>query len=177
MLGIDVKVNVRDYGAITREAVYALSKEIRTQARQDILGSGFPRSWAMGTTTRVRKAGDGYILDVNQRPSFARVFEYGGTSEGEPLLWMGITSDTKNVSASNYPGKLVRPGLSRAGFKLGPIRLGRSSSRPRKVLIDARTRKVKYVGIERVTIRPVWSIRDIAVAACNKFLELMQEQK
>ena len=175
---IDISVNVRNWEDVTRDAVRDLASLIRAKARADIAGSGhFPRKWIMGLTTGVRKSGNGYVLNVYQRPSFGRVFEYGGSSEGEPLLWFGVASDTRGISASKYPGKLIRPGANRGGFRVIGFRVGGGGSRPRNILIDPRTRQVKYIGVERVVNPQRWNIRDIAVAEAEHFLERLEEQQ
>src|SRR5215831_15305432 len=82
-LQIDTKVNIKEFGPITRYAVGATSRAIRDRARVDIAqGGNFGRNWQMGLKTRVDRIRDrsGYVISVTQWPNIAPVFQRGATS-------------------------------------------------------------------------------------------------
>lgn len=154
---VDVRVNVADFGPIVRDAVKEVEKNIRERSRQDIAGSGIsrPGKFVKGLRTQTRKLGTGYVIQVTLRPSYAKIWEYGGTSTGKPLLWIPLPPNRTKLR--NWAGKLNHPRGSR-------------------VLLGGSGRKqVKFVGVTSVTNRQRFHLRQIAVEEANKFLQQMQQ--
>ena len=155
---VEVRWNVPQYDPIVREAVNEVAKDIRDRARMDIPRAGhFGSRFITGLRTHVNKVEGGYKFEVATRPAFAKVFEYGGTSVGHPLLWIPVAPDSKRIRAKVYPrlyAKLYRP-------------------RGKNVLISTKDKKVKYVGVRSTTNRPRFHIRQIAIEEANKYAEKM----
>lgn len=154
---VDVKVNVRDYGEILRSTVTKLATKIRQRSRQDIARTGMGDRFVRGLTTKVNKVEGGYRLAVNQSPGFMKVFEYGGVSVGKPMLWFGITPDSRGIRARNYQGKLFRP-------------------KGKNVLVSSKDHRIIYVGVTSINHRQRFHLRAIAEEEANNFLDDMQEE-
>ena len=156
-LQVDTKVNIKEFGPITRYAVGATARAIRDRGRLDIAQAGhFGRRFQMGLQTRVDRiqGGSGYIISVQQKPNFMKVFQHGGTSVGKPMLW--IPADlTVRVRARNFKGPLFRP-------------------KGKNVLMGA-DRKVKYIGISSVVNRKRMHIEQIAMEEAKNFTRYIGE--
>jgi hypothetical protein len=149
---VEVKVGVRDYLPITAMAVVALNRQIRVRGNANISGAGSDFAKKFGCRTQTQKRGPGYRVRVYIKPGYGKVFEFGSTSVGKPMLWIGI-GNAKHVRAKTYRKqghKLFRPGLSR-------------------VLIDRKDGQIKYVGIKSVSVTPRLSIRKIVAEEARKF--------
>ena len=84
---VTVDWRVKDTGPIFREAVNQTAKIIRDRSRQDVAGGlHHADRFVRGTNTKVEKVEGGYAIDVIQKPSFAKVWETGGTSRGKPFV-------------------------------------------------------------------------------------------
>jgi hypothetical protein len=151
---IDVNVNMRDWPQATRAGVSLTQREIRNRTREQIRSTGMSRA-ARGLNTKVTKVAGGWMLQVLQSPSFLKVFEYGGTSVGKPLLWIPVEPALRGVRARTLTN-LFRPG---------------GKNNRRNVLISKTDGKVKYVGVRSITNRPRFRIREIAKQEAAKFLE------
>jgi hypothetical protein len=162
---IDVNVNVKEFGPIVRESVKAMAKNIRTKGRQDIARGGrFGNRFTRGLATGIRAVEGGYRVRVTLKPSFMKVFEYGGVSVGKPLLWIAPRGTPAYGIRAAAWGNLIRPRTK--GF----LGLGR---RYRDVLIDKRTGAVRYVGVRYIRNVQRFHIRDISYAEAENFLRTM----
>lgn len=155
---IDVSIKMRDWPEVTRAGVQITARDVRMRSRENLRGVGFSR-FAKGTNTKMSKIEGGYMVQVFQTPTWMKVFEYGGTSVGRPLLWIPVDPTLKGVRARTVSG-LYRPGSKR-------------NKRP--VLVSKRDGKVKYIGISAVTNRPRLKIRDIAKREAEAFVQRLVE--
>lgn len=162
MFEISVTMNIKDLGKLADQAARQTAREIRTAGREQIGASGrFSSSWVRGLTATVRHQGGGLMIKVLQKPNYAKIFEYGGTSVGRPLLWIPAPGqlDAHGVRASQYPGKLFRP----KGRNVLVLRQ-RGSNR----------NMVKYIGIPQVTIRPRWNLRAMATQKAQQLVDRLK---
>lgn len=132
-------------------AYRACAKLIDSRGKTDIARSGkFGARWQEGlkvlTLPRQGFSIENQII-IGHDQIGARLFEYGGTVRGKPLLWIPLSfSNAKGRKAREYPGGLFR--VNRRGKS--PLLLSRIDKKP------------KYVGKRQVTIRQRWHIRDIS---------------
>jgi hypothetical protein len=154
VLQIDVKWNVADFGELTREAVAATAKSIINKGREDMLRGGKFGRFQKGLTSRTTKIQAGYQIRIFQKPGFLKGFEYGMSSQGKPLLWIPVPGleSIHGMKAKKFPGKLIRP-------------------RGKNVLIGARDRKVRYIGVRNVTNRRRTHIKEIAFDEAEKLTQ------
>lgn len=132
----------------------ATARLIKDRGGQDIARAGkFGTRWQDGLTVRTDPA-SGFqirneIVIAHTEPG-ARNFEFGGTVQGKPLLWIPLSfSDAKGKRAADYPG-----GLFRVDRKSGP-----------PLLLAIRDRQPKYVGKASVRIPQKFHLRDVAAGA------------
>ena len=141
---------------MARRAVMETARDIRQQGRGQVRAT----SRKFTVTTKVSRERGGFRIAVNLIPHFGKVFEYGGVSRGQPLLWFGVAFDSKGIPASRYPGRLVRLTSRKNG---------------RQVLINARSRQIKYISVEQVNFRPQWNIRKIALHEAERLVQRLKE--
>lgn len=162
---VEVRWNVKQFGPVIREAVAATSKTIQERARKDVAaGVRHPGRFVKGTTTKVARVRGGYAIQLFLRPTFAKVWEYGGTSVGKPLLWLPAPGN--KVKLRNFGGKLIKRGrvlvtASRTVAIRGMAGTGQKAG------------QVKYIGVASVTHRRRFHLREIAMDEANKFVQKM----
>ena len=129
--------------------------EIEKEGAADIAQAGnFGSRWTDGLHVDVTEGGGNVRLAVTMSIPYWRVFEYGATIHGKPMLWIPL-------SFANVP-----PGTSARDF--GPLfRVDRKSGGA-PLLLSAADRQPKYFGKESVTIPRKFHLRDIARRAANK---------
>ena len=88
------------------------------------------------------------ILAVYHRVPFARIFEYGGTIKGRPLLWIPLPWNPNKVRARDFPGKLFR--VDRAGKN--PLLMTSTGSGKASAM---------YVGVKQVRLKRRFHLRPI----------------
>lgn len=142
--------NFKASGALVRYAVVQTSRAIRDRGRQDLARAGRMAKYRNGFNTRFRAVPGGYVIDGFLRPSFLKVFEFGGTSVGKPTLWIPIPP--LRIKLRNYGGKIIRP---RGSF----------------VILRASDRKPLYVGVSSITNRQRLHLRQIAYEEAAKFVD------
>ena len=153
---VETRVNVREFGAVTRSAVSLVARHFRDRGRKDIAAAGhFPSSYINGLTTRVMKVDAGWMMQARIWPSFMKMYEYGGTSVGKPLLWLPVPP--LKVKLRKFAGRLIHPGLKS------------------RALLRAADRKLMYVGISSVSNRQRLHLRKIALEEAAKFRDYMME--
>ncbi len=116
----------------SRGAAQDTVKFVETKARADIAKAGkFSARWKL--TGKISEGG-GNIRVAFSMPDAPpmkhwRVFQYGATIRGKPMLWIPLSfaKDAKGVSAKNYPGQLFR--VDRAGK--APLLLGGKPATPK----------------------------------------------
>lgn len=143
-----IKKRVND---ATRLAVKDMVAYVEPRARQDMANAGrFGSKWILRGET---SEGGGNIKVSFRMPTEApmkhwRVFEYGATIHGKPLLWIPLSfaKDAQGKSAKDYPGKLFRVDRKAGG---APLLLGGKPATP------------KYFGKASVRIPKKFHLRDI----------------
>jgi hypothetical protein len=163
---IDVKLaNNRD---VIGQAARETAKIIRERSRQDIAGAlNRPGRFVKGLTTRVRSISKGYAIQVFQWPSYAKVWEYGGTSVGKPLLWLPAMGN--RLKRRNYLGKLIRPPGKNVLMSTG------AGVAVRGIFGTGPKREVKFIGVRSVTHRKRFHLREIALDEASKFATRMRQ--
>lgn len=158
----DPKASVQYKAAMTRTlrgiarasslATRASAKLIRSRGQADIAQAGqFGARWQEGLIVEATPASGFFIsnqITIGHDQIGARNFEFGGTIQGKPLLWIPLSfSDAKGKRAKDYPGGLFRVERKSGG---PPLLLSRLDHKP------------KYVGKPRVVIKQKWHLRDIS---------------
>jgi hypothetical protein len=123
-------------------------EDIETEGRADIrAGGNFGSSrWQDGFEAKVSYQSRSDInIRVTHGVPYWRVFEFGATIKGKPLLWIPLdfATDAKGVRARDYPGPLFRV------------------DRPGKAPLLISDDGPKYFGKESVTIKKKWHLRTI----------------
>jgi hypothetical protein len=163
---VNVAWKVKDLGPVMREAVAVTAKTIQERSRQDVAGGLHNAGrFAKGTTTQIKKIEGGYAIDVIQRPSFAKVWETGGTSRGKPLLWLPAPGN--RIPLRKYQGKLIRPKGKNVLIAAVP------GTRVTGMAGTGSTTRgqVKYIGVSSITNRKRFHLEQIAFEEANKFVE------
>lgn len=155
-LGRKLKVTVKKFGERQTLAIQAAAKrgaaEIESEGRADIARGGkfSTARWQEGFRALVSyKSRSDLRIRVTHHVFYWKVFEYGATILGRPLLWIPLSfgdakgADGKGVRARDYPGQLFR--VNRKGKN--PLLM--SDTGP------------QYVGVESVTIPKKWHLREI----------------
>lgn len=130
------------------------AKVIERKGRANIAAAGrFGRRWQEGLKARRDPPAGTYInnsIVITHNVLGARLFEFGGTVEGRPLLWLPLSfaGDAQGIRAADY------------GKRHGLFKVERNGKPP--LLLSLADRQPKYVGIQAVTIKRKWNIRGIA---------------
>jgi hypothetical protein len=123
-----------------KSAADTAAENILERGRADISGAGrFGARWTDGLTAPVTEEADGIVITVREAVQYWRVFEYGATIKGKPLLWIPLSFavEAQGVRASDFPGRLFRVDRKSGGAPL---------------LLSADDKQPKYFGKESVTI-------------------------
>jgi len=132
----------------TQSAAYRAADEIEVRGREDIRAGGNFGSdrWQDGFRAKVSyKSRTDINIRVTHTVFFWKVFEFGATIHGRPMLWIPLSFalDARGVRARDFPGRLFRVN------RLGKAPLLLSDDGP------------KYFGKESVTIPRKWHLRQI----------------
>jgi hypothetical protein len=131
-----------------RPRLNSVKQDIESEGRADIKAGGnfsSPR-WQEGFQAKVSYQSRSAInIRVTHSVSYWRVFEFGATIKGKPLLWIPLdfATDAKGLRARDYPGKLFRV------------------ERPGKAPLLMSDTGPKYFGKESVTIPKKWHLRQV----------------
>ena len=135
---VHIDVNIANYRDIIKQAAEQCANEIRERSRADVGATS--TYFANKLTVPVKRISGGFEIDVIQRPAYSKVFEFGGTSVGKPMLWIPVSGKGR---AKTFRGKLYRP-------------------RGKNVLVGSRDGKVKFIGVKSITNRKRFHLREIA---------------
>lgn len=137
-------------------AANMIASMIEEGARANIAGAGkFGSRWTDGFHVEVIPSGViGQMLHVFHDIPYADIFETGGTIQGNPLLWIGLSgTDAEGVPPSAYGGQL----FSMKHPNGHPLMGSKSDNLP------------KYFGIESVTITKKFDIAGVIDAVMQDF--------
>jgi hypothetical protein len=148
---IKVDVKIANYRDVIKLAAEQMAHTMRVRAQLDVASVG--RRFIRGLTVPVKRISGGYSVQIVQKPAYAKVFEFGGISRGKPMLWIPLQRG-KRGRAKSFRGKLYRP-------------------RGANILIGARDRQVKFIGVSSITNRKRLHLRAIAQDEANKFVAHM----
>jgi hypothetical protein len=150
---IEIKLDVKiaNYRDIIKLAAEQMAHTMRVRAQLDVASVG--RRFIRGLTVPVKRISGGYSVQIVQKPAYAKVFEFGGTSRGKPMLWIPLQRG-KRGRAKTFRGKLYRP-------------------RGANILIGARDRQVKFIGVTSITNRKRFHLHEIAKQEAAKFVAHM----
>lgn len=158
----------------SREVLDAISltadeaaKEIEKQGRDDISGAGnFGNRWTDGFTAEVSKGGGHTRITVRQAVPYWRVFQFGATIQGRPLLWIPLSfaNDAQGVMARDFPQPMFR--------------VDRKVGAP---LLMTKDGQAKYFGKESVTIPKKFHLveicQDVAGSMRDIYRRIRKSQK
>ena len=120
-------------------AANMIASMIEEAGRANIAAAGrFGSRWTEGFHALVEPLGTlGRMITSFHDIPYADIFETGGTIQGKPLLWLGISgTDAEGVAPKDYSGQL----FSIKHPNGHPLLMSRGDKKP------------KYFGIESVTI-------------------------
>ena len=153
--------------AATRGAAQDVADEVVAAGRADIANAGkFGSRWSDGFQSKISEGGGNvrvaFTMPDQPPMKYWRVFEYGATIHGKPMLWIPLSfaSDAKGINARDYPGKLFR--VNRKGGKAPLLATGGPFA-------------PKYFGKESVTIPKKFHLRAIIQAGAKR-LKLFYSQ-
>jgi hypothetical protein len=160
--------NKAQVNAAARGAAKDVIEYVVPRARTDIAGAGrFGARWVTGFKGKTTQGGGHYVVSFTMPAKapmvYWKVFEYGATIKGKPLLWIPLSfaKDAQGIRARDYPGKLFRVNRKSGG---APLLLGGTPATP------------KYFGIASVTIPKKFHLRTI-IASGAKQLKLFYTQR
>ncbi|ESY72517.1 hypothetical protein X740_33180 [Mesorhizobium sp. LNHC221B00] len=165
---------------------------IKQAGRADIAAAGFSKRWQNALRTKVYPNGAGLSAGVFiwHKIYYAGIYEKGATITGSPRLWLPLPTAPKRAGRSKMTpalyirtiGPLVsieRPGkppllagkaaLSTRGKNVGKVTL---SALKRGAAGKASTLVPLFIGIDRVSIRDRFSIREITGRAAARLGQL-----
>ena len=146
-------------------AVQDAAHEMVQEGRANIASAGFSSKWQEGLVAKFRpteKGGDPSAV-VFHRNNLAAVFERGVTIHGKPLLWLPIKANTGGIkSPKKYRRKLVSVNVA---------------GKP-PLLFDAQDRKrgPLFVGVQSVTIRKRWQLKEIFARVAARLGEFFKNR-
>lgn len=140
-----------------RAAAQDVADEIVRTGRIDIRNAGnFGRRWedSLEANVDVSEGGGNVRVNVTMDIFYWRVFEYGATIHGKPLLWIPLSfADVPPGTYARDYGPLFRVDRKNGGAPL---------------LLSPIDRKPKYFGKESVTIPKKFHLREIAERAVRR---------
>lgn len=141
--------------AISAAANMAASMMQAGMSKSIVSGGKFGARWTDGLHVTVEHGVRRAVISTTHDIPYAGIFEEGGTIEGKPLLWIGLSgTDAEGVRPSEYNGGLFS------------IRRGISST---PLMFSISDKKPKYFGIESVTIPQKWHLRDAQASVMANF--------
>jgi hypothetical protein len=119
-------------GQASKKAATELAQNIVRAGRANIAGAGFGKRWQEGFVAEVYPKGGAAINEsiyVKHKNNLARVFEFGTTTSGKPLMWLPFDNvplrPGSNVSRMS-PRQFVQSGgkLQYVKGKTAPLLMG-----------------------------------------------------
>ncbi len=147
-----------------REAADDTADEILSKGRADIIGAGkFGSRWTEGLHADVTEGGGNIRISVTEDVPYWRVFQFGATIHGKPLLWIPLSfaGDAQGVRARDYPGRLFR--------------VNRSGKAP-LLLTPGKPAHPKYFGKESVTIPKKFHLIEVSRAAARRVKDFYKQR-
>ncbi|RVD14310.1 hypothetical protein EN749_20220 [Mesorhizobium sp. M7A.F.Ca.ET.027.02.1.1] len=166
---------------------------VKREGRADIAAAGFSRKWQNALRVNVyprRRTSINAAALIFHKIQYAGVFDEGAIISGKPKLWLPLKDTPKRAGRSKMTpalyiktiGPLIsieRPG--KPPLLAGRIATNRRSGQAGKVTLSALRRGGKgapsvlvplFIGIDRVSIRDRFSIREITERAAARLAEL-----
>jgi hypothetical protein len=167
-LGRKFSFGVKRYGERSiksaQRVAFRVKDDIETEGRADIAAGGNFSSerWQEGFEAKVSYQSR-YDLSVRATHSvfYWRVFEYGATILGRPMLWIPLSfaRDAQGVRARDYPGPLFRVDRKRGA----PLLLTTGGA-------------PKYFGKESVTIPQKWHLREVVRRVSRRMSDYYKQE-
>lgn len=136
----------------SRGAAEDVVEYVVPRARQDIAQAGNFSKWAATFKGKTTEGGGNirvtFTMGTDHPIKHWRVFEFGATIRGKPLLWIPLSfaADARGKRARDFPGKLFRVDRKAGG---APLLLGGNPATP------------KYFGKASVNIPKKFHLREI----------------
>lgn len=150
--------------AAARDAAKDIASEIEAKGRADIQAAGnFGSRWTTGLHADVTEGGGNIRVSVTEDVPYWRVFQFGATIHGKPMLWIPLSfaKDAQGVRARDYPKQLFR--VNRQGK--APL-----------LMTPGKPAQPKYFGKESVTIPKKFHIVEIARAVAGRAREFYSKR-
>ncbi len=135
------------------------------EAAADIKSAGkFSDRWVQALQVTTSRDGGSRSINVIMDIPYWKVFEFGATIQGNPMLWIPLpfAQDAKGLRARDFPGGLFRVDRKSGGKPL---------------LLSAATGEPKYFGMDQVTIPQKFHLRDIATRNARRIPEFYRNAK
>jgi hypothetical protein len=128
---------------------------IKEKGDADIASAGnFGSRW----TNSFKVTIDNMRISMELDQPGAGIFEFGGTIQGNPLLWIPISgTDAEGTQAKDYSGGLFSVNRKRGGPPL---------------LFSIADKMPKYFGIESVTVPQKFHLRDVQRSVMANFRDI-----
>jgi len=152
-----------------REAARAAAKdaasEIKAKGDADITSAGnFGSRWTKAFHVDVSEGGGNIRIEPKLDIFYWRVFQYGATIHGKPLLWIPLSfaTDAQGISAKNYGGPLFR--------------VDRKDGKVPLLMAPGKPAQAKYFGKESVTIPKKFHLVEITRGVAKHMKDLYLER-
>jgi hypothetical protein len=148
-----------------RKAAKDAADIIKTKGDKDITSAGkFGSRWTSAFKVNVSEGGGNIRIEPTIEIFYWRVFEYGATINGKPMLWIPLSfaKDAQGVYARDYPGQLFRVDRKNGGAPL--------------LMAPGKPAQAKYFGKASVTIPRKFHLRDITRDVAKGMRELYLER-
>jgi hypothetical protein len=138
-----------------------LAETIQAKGRADIAAAGrFSGRWISGFTYDIAGGGttNKTTIRFHHSNNLWKVFQFGAKIQGSPLLWIPV--DPGGPRAKDFSGRLFQ------------VKGRRKRDTP--LLMSADDKKVKYIGVKKVTIRRKFHLLKIIRDETKKLRDLFK---
>lgn len=172
-----LKEKYRPIAEAAQGAIVEIAAQVKTEARADIAAAGFSTKWQNALRVDVfpkRGASANAAAFLYHKIPYAGVFETGATIQGKPRLWIPLSSAPKKLGGKRFSVAAYVSRYGQSSLKFVP----RGGKPPLLVgrPVGARSKNTQavplFVGVESVTVRDRFSIREICERASQRLASL-----
>jgi hypothetical protein len=157
--------NIKKILAAERGAAKDTVEYVVPRARTDIASAGnFGSRWTNGFNGKISEGGGFIRVAFTEKVPYWRVFQFGATIHGRPLLWIPLSfaKDAQGINARDYPGKLFR--------------VNRKNGKAPLLMKAGRPAEPKYFGKESVKIPKKFHLVEIIRDGAKKLKSFYRER-